>query len=64
MPYHTHYGGKGMIDFLDCAFGGGRNGAYLLGLYERGTRPDLIKFADTGEEKPETYNHTDELHLF
>jgi 3'-phosphoadenosine 5'-phosphosulfate sulfotransferase (PAPS reductase)/FAD synthetase len=29
--------------------------AMLIGLYERGIRPDLITFADTGSEKPETY---------
>lgn len=29
--------------------------AMLVGLRERGIRPDLILFADTGSEKPETY---------
>ncbi len=29
--------------------------AMLVGLAERGERPDLILFADTGDEKPETY---------
>lgn len=27
----------------------------LVGMAERGVRPDLILFADTGGEKPETY---------
>lgn len=29
--------------------------AVLVGLQQRGERPDLIMFADTGSEKPETY---------
>jgi hypothetical protein len=29
--------------------------AMLIGLHQRGIRPDLICFADTGGEKPETY---------
>ncbi len=29
--------------------------AMLVGLWRHGTRPDLILFADTGSEKPETY---------
>lgn len=29
--------------------------AMLVGMAERGERPDLILFADTGDEKPETY---------
>src|SRR5437763_1512685 len=38
------------------AFGGGVNStAMLVGLRDRGRRPDLILFADTGGEKPETY---------
>jgi hypothetical protein len=44
------------FDFLACAVGGGRNMAYLLGLYERGIRPDLMTFADTKGEKPGTYS--------
>lgn len=31
----------------------------LVGLHERGERPDLILFADTGGERPETYRHRD-----
>lgn len=38
------------------SWGGGRDStAMLVGLAERGRRPDLILFADTGGEKPETY---------
>jgi hypothetical protein len=29
--------------------------AMLVGLHQRGERPDLVLFADTGSEKPETY---------
>lgn len=37
-------------------YGGGKNStAMLIGLVERGERPDAILFADTGGEKPETY---------
>jgi len=40
------------------AFGGGVNStALLVGLADRGQRPDAILFADTGAEKPETYAH-------
>jgi len=31
----------------------------LIGLHERGERPDVILFADTGGERPETYRHRD-----
>jgi hypothetical protein len=40
------------------SFGGGVNStALLVGLHERGYVPDLVLFADTGAEKPETYRH-------
>ena len=40
------------------SYGGGTNStAMLIGLHERGERPDLILFADTGGEKPHTYDH-------
>lgn len=40
------------------SYGGGTNStAMLVGLWERGERPDLILFADTGGEKPHTYEH-------
>lgn len=41
---------------LVVAFGGGVNSAaMLIGMQERGIRPDLVMFSDTGGEKPETY---------
>lgn len=40
------------------SFGGGVNStALLVGLEEREERPDFIVFADTGGEKPKTYQH-------
>lgn len=43
---------------LVVAYGGGVNStAMLVGMRERGIRPDLIIFADTGGERPETYKH-------
>lgn len=43
-------------------FGGGVNStAMLVGLHQRNERPDLIVFADTGGERPETYRHIDEM---
>lgn len=41
---------------LVVAYGGGVDStAMLVAMYRRGIRPDLILFADTGAEKPETY---------
>jgi hypothetical protein len=43
---------------LIIAYGGGLNStAMLCGFKERGIKPDLILFADTGGEMPETYQH-------
>jgi hypothetical protein len=40
------------------AYGGGTNStAMLIHLYESEIRPDFITFADTGAEKPHTYEH-------
>lgn len=40
------------------SYGGGTNStAMLIGLYERGERPDYITFADTGSEQEYTYRH-------
>jgi hypothetical protein len=40
------------------AYGAGVNSlAMLIGMYERSIKPDLILFADTGAEKPHTYDH-------
>lgn len=42
------------------SFGGGVNStALLIGMYERGEKPDAILFSDTGGEKPATYVHVD-----
>ncbi len=42
---------------LIASWGGGRNStAMLIGMHEYGIRPDAILFADTGGEKPETYD--------
>lgn len=47
---------------LVIAFGGGTNStAMLCGFRERGIVPDLILFADTGSEMPETYEHVLEM---
>ena len=47
---------------IAVSWGGGVNStSMLIGLQERGIRPDLILFADTGGEKPETYEHIFEL---
>ncbi len=47
---------------LCVSFGGGTNStAMLIGLWERGIRPDFITFADTGGEKPHTYRHIEDM---
>lgn len=39
------------------SYGGGTNStAMIIGLWEKGERPDAIIFADTGGEKPHTYD--------
>ena len=44
------------------SFGGGVNStAVLIGMHERGERPDAILFADTGGEMPETYEHVERM---
>lgn len=43
---------------LIVSYGGGTNSAAMLvGMRERGERPDAIVFADTGGEKPRTLGH-------
>mgnify|MGYP006265029753 CR=1 FL=1 len=43
-------------DLLAVSYGGGTNStAMLCGFRERGIKPDLILFADTGAEMPHTY---------
>ena len=45
-------------DPIAVSFGGGLNSSALLWLmHERGIRPDVVMFADTGAEKPSTYDH-------
>lgn len=52
----------GHKSFIAVAYGAGTNStAVLIGLYERGIRPDLITFADTGAERPHTYKHLDDV---
>ena len=44
------------------SFGGGVNStAMLIGMVDRGERPDAIVFADTGGEKPQTYAFVDKF---
>ena len=44
------------------SYGGGTNStAMLVGMWERGIRPDYITFADTGGEKPNTYSHIEQM---
>jgi len=40
-----------------CFGGGVDSTAMLVALKRQGIRPDLITFADTGSEKPDTYDH-------
>lgn len=50
------------VNMKIVSYGGGTNStAMLVGLYERGERPDAITFADTGGEKPHTYEHIAEM---
>jgi hypothetical protein len=45
---------------LVVSYGGGTNStAMLVGFVERGIVPDVITFADTGGEKPPTYQYVD-----
>jgi hypothetical protein len=47
-----------MSDLTIVAYGGGTNSAAtLVGMQERGMRPDAVVMADTGDEKPYTYEH-------
>lgn len=54
-----------MSSFKIVSYGAGTNStAILVGLYERGERPDAITFADTGGEKPHTYSHLEEVNAW
>lgn len=47
------------------SFGAGTNStAMLVGMHERGWRPDAILFADTGGERPDTYAHLDAVNVW
>ena len=55
LQYHL-FGARPARQPLVVAYGlGVDSSAMLIGLAQRGIRPDLILFADTGGEKPETY---------
>lgn len=64
-PANKNAGGSrtaSSCSLLVVAFGGGTNStAMLCGFRERGIKPDLILFADTGGELPETYEHVMEM---
>lgn len=48
--------GSGVMDIV--SYGGGPNStSELIGMYQRETPVDLILFADTGGERPETYEY-------
>ena len=48
-----------------ASYGGGTNStAMLIGMAERGEKVDMILFADTGGEKPNTYMHIGEFNLW
>jgi hypothetical protein len=50
---------------LIVSYGAGTNStAILVGLHERGIRPDAITFANTGDEKPHTYRHIEEVNAW
>ena len=47
---------------IQVSFGGGTNStAMLIGLRNDGIMPDVILFADTGSEMPETYKHVEAM---
>jgi hypothetical protein len=49
---------------ITVCFGAGVDStAMLIALHEAGVRPDVITFADTGGEKPETLRHVQEINV-
>tara|TARA_R100001244_G_scaffold12078_1_gene14142 strand:+ start:1051 stop:1815 length:765 start_codon:yes stop_codon:yes gene_type:complete len=49
-------------NMIVVCFGAGTNStAMLIGMKQRGIKPDLILFADTAAEKPHTYKHIDDM---
>lgn len=54
-----------VIETLVTSYGAGTNStAKLIEMFNRGTRPDLILFADTGAERPETYDYVEVFSLW
>lgn len=50
------------MDPVVVSYGGGVNSlGMLIGMSERGERPDAVVFCDTKGEKPETYQYLDEI---
>ena len=47
-----------------CYGGGVDSTAMLIALRDQGIRPDLITFADTGAEKPETYEQVQKMNVW
>ncbi len=56
-PDHYEYQGNNANPIAVCVGVGVDSTALLIGLHQRGIRPDLLTFADTGSEKPETYQY-------
>jgi hypothetical protein len=53
------------INMIIVTYGGGTNStAILIGMFERGEKPDYIIFADTGGEKPHTYDNITEVNAW
>lgn len=50
-----HHASRNETPLCVCCGVGVDSVAVLVGLHQRGIRPDLISFADTGSEKPDTY---------
>jgi hypothetical protein len=47
-----------LVTLTVVSYGGGTNStAMLIGMHERGERPDYVTFADTGSEQEYTYKH-------
>ena len=53
---------KMIKNLIQVGFGAGTNStAMLIGMHERGIKPDFILFSDTGGERPHTYEHVEEV---
>lgn len=53
--------GVGGVPLVVSHGGGSNSTAMLIGMVRRGVRPDVIAFADTGGERPETYQFIGEF---